>query len=199
MNHGGGSDEAPNAYKNILLQLKAELPGLDTAKYMVEPQMTQLTYPVIFMHGRTGFSFNDSQRAALGAWLKSGGFLFADSICSNDAFTESFRNEIKLITGVETSPIPPDHEIWSRKFNGQELREVTLRKRDTSAVGGFSAFPGPPELEGVEFDGRLGVVFSPHDLSCALENLNVSQCDGYTRKDAEKIGVNVVLYALRVD
>ena len=166
LNHGGGSDEAPIAFKNILLKLKTELPDLDTTKHMVEPEMTQLTYPVIFMHGRTKFSFTDSQRVALGAWLNSGGFLFADSICSNEAFTQSFRKEMKLITGVETSPIPPDHEIWSRKFNGKELREVTLRKRDTGAVGGFSAFPGPPQLEGIEFRRQIGrrVFFARFEL-----------------------------------
>ena len=38
--------------------------------------------------------------------------------------------------------------------------------------------------------------FSPHDLSCAMENASGSQCKGYSKGDAAKIGVNVILYAL---
>ena len=76
---------------------------------------------------------------------------------------------------------------------------MTLRTKDASAVGGFRDSLVPPEFEGLEMNGRLVVALSGHDLSCALENVAVSQCDGYTRADAEKIGFNVLLYALRVD
>jgi hypothetical protein len=54
-----------------------------------------------------------------------------------------------------------------------------------------------PLLEGVEIDGRLAVVFSPYDLSCALENQASLECKGYVKEDAARIGVNVVLYALQ--
>ena len=58
---------------------------------------------------------------------------------------------------------------------------------------------GPPRLEMGEYNGRVAVVFSPYDLSCALENIQTSQCTGYTRESATKIGVNVVLYYLLGD
>ncbi|MCA9220789.1 MAG: DUF4159 domain-containing protein, partial [Planctomycetales bacterium] len=54
-----------------------------------------------------------------------------------------------------------------------------------------------PLLEGIELDGRLVVIFSPFDLSCALENHASLDCKGYTREDAARIGVNVILYALQ--
>ena len=55
----------------------------------------------------------------------------------------------------------------------------------------------PPELEGIEIDGRLVVVFSPLDLSCALENQGSVECKGYMRADAAKIGINAILYAMQ--
>jgi hypothetical protein len=56
-----------------------------------------------------------------------------------------------------------------------------------------------PELEGVEIDGRMAVVFSPYDISCALEQHEALQCRGYTRADAARIALNVFLYALAPD
>jgi Domain of unknown function (DUF4159) len=53
-----------------------------------------------------------------------------------------------------------------------------------------------PLLEGIEIDGRYVVVFSPYDLSCALENSNSTECEGYTPTDARRIGINILLYAL---
>jgi hypothetical protein len=55
----------------------------------------------------------------------------------------------------------------------------------------------PPELEGLKFGERWGVVFSRYDLSCALEKQDSVECQGYTREDAARIGVNVVLYSLQ--
>ena len=54
-----------------------------------------------------------------------------------------------------------------------------------------------PVLEGILIDGRLVVVFSPYDLSCALENQASIECKGYVREDAAKIGINVLLYAMQ--
>jgi hypothetical protein len=39
-------------------------------------------------------------------------------------------------------------------------------------------------------------VFSKFDLSCALEKHDSLDCQGYTRDDAERIGLNVLLYSL---
>ena len=56
--------------------------------------------------------------------------------------------------------------------------------------------PVAPELEGLKIDGRWAVLFSRHDLSCALERHEAIQCRGYSRQDAARIGVNVFLYAV---
>ena len=46
---------------------------------------------------------------------------------------------------------------------------------------------GEPVLEGVKLGDRWAVIFSPYDISCALENRESLECEGYTRKDAARI------------
>ena len=55
---------------------------------------------------------------------------------------------------------------------------------------------GPPQLEAIRMHGRYAVVFSPLDLSCALENHASPDCNGYTSEDAARIAINVILYSL---
>ena len=54
---------------------------------------------------------------------------------------------------------------------------------------------GPVELEGLKIGDRYAVLFSPYDLSCALEKHDSLECEGYMRDDAERIGLNLLLYA----
>jgi hypothetical protein len=196
--HDGGSDEAPNAWRNVLKEVQKVI-KVELKKKMVPVESEALSdYPFVFMHGRSGFEFTAEQRDDLKSYLQSGGFLFADSICSSAEFTESFRREMEIIFEQPLNEIPPTHEIWSSKF-GYSIDKVTLRKKDPIAQGGFREIVGPPEMEGHEFDGRLVVVFSPNDISCAVENRIKSQCEGYLREDAVKFGVNVILYRQRGD
>ena len=52
-------------------------------------------------------------------------------------------------------------------------------------------------LEAWELEARICVVFSPHDVSCALQEQLSAECDGYVRDDAFRISINVLLYALQ--
>ena len=102
------------------------------------------------------------------------------------------------ILGKSLRRISPAHPIWNDRKFLWKIDRVTLRKK-RGDTGKFDEIAGPPELEGHEIKGRLAVVFSHNDLSCAMESSTVSQCDGYKREDAEKIGINVLLYRLRVE
>ncbi len=55
---------------------------------------------------------------------------------------------------------------------------------------------GEPFLEGLKLGDRWAVIFSPYEISCALESHSSLECAGYTRKDAARIGLNVLLYSL---
>ena len=197
--HSGGHDEAPNAWRNIQKRFAESGISVNLEKKFINADLEQLgDHPFVFMHGRNAFTFTEEERLALKAYLEVGGFLFADSICSSEEFTKSFRSEMALILGEGLKPIPAKHAIWNDRKFLFKIENVTLRKK-RGDTGKFDEIKGPPDLEGHEINGRLAVVFSQHDLSCAMESSTVSQCDGYVREDAERIGVNVLLYRLRVD
>jgi len=54
-----------------------------------------------------------------------------------------------------------------------------------------------PKLEALKVGDRYRVIFSPFDISCALESGTSSSCYGYSVDDAAKIAANVLLYSLQ--
>jgi hypothetical protein len=167
---------------------------------MINAKLDELEkYPVVFMHGRSSFTFTEEERAALKSYLERGGFIFADAICASTAFTDSFRKEMALIAPDKPlQPLPPTHPLLTEEFTGFDIREVTLIDPLKRGTGGVVAQKQTmsPELEFITWDDRIAVVFSPLDMSCALESQQSLQCKGYTREDAAKIGINIVLYAM---
>ncbi len=202
LSHNGGADDAPNAFRNLQIELAKHVNArIHLEKRFVSPSAGQLDpYPIVLMHGRTRFQFSPEERAALRRHLELDGCLFVDAICASREFADSFRKEIQLILPeARMLPIPADHPMWTGQFDGFDIRSVTMRTPNREAPQGFIAQQSPPRLEGVEWNGRLVVVFSPYDLSCALENAAGNQCQGYTRDDAARIGINVLLYWLNAD
>ena len=201
LSHNGGADDAPNAWGKILKELSSD-EGLEvkTEKKMIPADEKSLAdHPFVFVHGRGRISFTEDERAAIRKYLQSGGFIFADSICASKEFADSFRAEMVEILGRDVFiPIPAGHEIWSDERYGTPITKIELRIKKSG--GGFDpkSFAAPP-MEGVSLDGRLVVLFSPYDLSCAMENKSVSDCSGYTREDATKVARKVVLYSLLSD
>lgn len=96
--------------------------------------------------------------------------------------------------------IPADDPLLSTKYGGADLRIVSRRDPTPAGEGKpleFKISKVPPDLEGIKFGDRWGVVFSPFDMSCALERQATLECRGYTREDAARIGLNVLLYSLQ--
>lgn len=203
LNHGGGSDDAPNAWRNLQNEVRSGI-GLRIKmdKKMISPVKEQLAeHPFVFMHGRNDFTFTKEERETIRRYLELGGFIFADSICSTSEFTKAFRREFnKIFKDQELTEVPSDHPLYNDSRYGYLLNKgVVLRTPDPGAKNGVRQRVIPPRLESLQLEGRLVVVFSPFDLSCALENATATQCEGYSREDAVKIGTNVILYRLRSD
>ena len=199
LSHNGGADDAPNAWGKILRELRLSA-GLEikSGKTMIPAIAERLAdHPFIFIHGRNKITFNAEERLAIRKYLELGGFIFADSICASDAFTDSFRFEMEQILQTRLVAIPAEHDIWTNDRYGEVLTQVTVRRKNKG--GKFVEDKQAPQMDGISLNGRLAVVFSPLDLSCALENTRVSNCNGYTRQDATRIARNVVLYALLSD
>ena len=199
----GGGDDAPNALPNLLniVAQRGQIRVRVENRLIEVTESTLFEYPILFMHGRRAFRFSDVEREILATYLKRGGLLFADAICGSPEFADAFRREVsRILPGQKLQRIPGEHELFSDRFHGHRLRQVTLREPATRS--GDDPLQArlttvSPLLEGADVDGRLGVILSPYDLSCALEYSLSLECKGYVKEDAARIGFNVIMYALQ--
>lgn len=201
LSHGGGGNDAPNSLANLLgvMRLQLEM-RVSTRKQLVQPTDKLADYPILFLHGRRDFQLNDEQRKALATYLRRGGFIFADAICASEEFAEAFRREMKAIFPEQSLvTVAADHPLLGNRFGGYDvsrlrLRDPAFRDPDTGSPRSTLVVP---LLEGLSVDGRIAVVFSPYDLSCALENQTSPECKGYSREEATRLGTNIILYGLQ--
>jgi hypothetical protein len=203
LTHGGGSDDAPSALGNLLAVMERQLEmRVDYEKRKIAPTHPDLfNYPVLFMHGRRAFRWTAAERRAIRDYLDRGGFLFADAICANKEFADSLRAELKSIyPEASFARIPPSHPLFSEEYRGFNLQSVQLRDPEIRVEGDpltARLVKTTPLLEGLELDGRIAVILSPFDISCALEKGASLDCKGYIPADAARLGANVLLYALQ--
>ncbi|HRX81743.1 MAG TPA: DUF4159 domain-containing protein, partial [Pirellulaceae bacterium] len=203
LRHDGGSDDAPNALPNMLnfVRSQAQL-RIDVTNRMVSATSDDLfDYPIVYMHGRRAFRFSPDERKAIATFVDRGGVIFADAICASPEFADSFRREMKNIFPAQSlARISPEHPMFTREFRGYDLAKVTvrdpqLRNADDPLITNLTEVS--PLLEGISIDDRMMVIFSPYDISCAMENSNSLECKGYLKEDAAKIATNVVLFVLQ--
>jgi hypothetical protein len=200
LQHLGGCNAAPTALGN-LLRVAAEKKKLRVSTDARETALTDdqlFNYHLVFMHGRHAFRFTDRERSQLKTFLENGGMLFADSICSSPEFTAAFRREMEaLFPQNSLERIPPTHPLFTAQFGGEDLPSVK-RRQPQSGDGPLKSNvrAGEPYLEGIKLGNRYAVIFSRYDISCALENHESLECEGYTRDDAARLGMNVLMYSL---
>ncbi|MCH9014196.1 MAG: DUF4159 domain-containing protein [Gemmatimonadetes bacterium] len=202
--HTGRWDAAPRALRNLLTALnrKVGLAASTKQRNLPVSDPNIFRYPLLYMHGRGNFGFAKRERAQLKKYLERGGVLFADACCADQRFDRGFRDMIaEVFPGKEFQRIPVDHEMFTEKM----LFKITRVKRRIPTAGGANVAldsvvrTGPPFLEGIEIDGRYAVIYSKYDISCALERQSSVACAGYLPDDAEKIAINIILYALLQD
>ena len=209
LQHAGGCDVAPRAMGNLMQAVNYSL-GIQTSS---ETPLISLTDPTLFdyqfvaMHGRHDFKLGAKEKRQLKLFVQRGGTILADSICGSPRFTQAFRREMRATFNQPLKEIPAKDPIFSIAYGGSDIQKVA--RRESSPDTGPGTGPGtgkvgweirtklgPPQLEGIRIDGRWAVLFSPLDLSCALENHASPDCNGYTSEDAARIGINVILYSL---
>ena len=201
--HGGGCNDAPGALVNLM---RTASQGDLKLRVRAAPEMIGIgdenlfRYPLLFMHGRRDFRLTPNERQRLAEYLSRGGTLLADAICASKPFATALRRELgEALPGHSIERIRADDPLFTTAYGGFDIRQVTLRDPES----GDSARPlaarvrqVEPQLEGINLDGRWAVIFSPYDISCALEEHEALGCRGYTRQDAARIGLNVLLYSL---
>ena len=147
-------------------------------------------YPVLYMtgHGRIPLTKEETDR--LRTYLEHGGFLFSDACCGRSAYDASFRDLVEqLFPGQRLQPLPATHPILS--LSGK-IERVQYKPKVLEEEPGKNK----PELEGLTIDGRMCIVYSKYDLTCAIHGHPCPGCRGVVAKDAFRLATNIVLYAM---
>jgi len=201
LKHAGGWDTAPKALRNLLVAVNEKVGQGASTKPKALAVMSEdlFNHPLVYMHGRNPFELSGQERDQLLKHLKNGNVLFADACCGSPRFDRSFRQLMKqMFPDSPLKRVPVDHDLIT---GGQAGFDISRVRRRVPAAGRAARFKsrveqGEPVLEGIEVDGRLAVIYSKYDLSCALEKQTTAACQGYLEEDAVRIGINIVLHAL---
>ncbi len=149
-------------------------------------------YPLLYMTGHHDFEIDEGGRANLRRYLRQGGTLFAESCCGRAGFDQGIRRLLaEVLDGAEWQRIPPGHPLFRYPNQIGEVtpRPALARKLRTDQ-------PIEPVLHGIYLEGRLAVVYSPHDLSTGWELSESPYCLGLRAPDAIGLGVNILTHSL---
>jgi hypothetical protein len=202
--HAGGDNDASKAVPNLLdVYYKETRSLIDRDVPMISLADAEIDkYPLLYIHGRTKFVLSDAERSGLRRHFENGGFVLGDSICASKDFTNSVRDELqKAVPDSKWRSLDPKHNFMKRDqtsgFDGYDLSSMRLVDPNLSTGDlNRSKREGPPEIDALEWNGRIIALFSPNDLSCAMESKHSMQCKGYVREDAFRIGINMILFGL---
>lgn len=190
--HEGDWDPDPSAVHNLLkhardnstMQVKFKRQNVN----LTDPGVA--TYPILYMTGHRDFLWSDEEAAMLQRFLKAGGILFADSCCGRMTFDMAFRRELeKVFPDQRLKPLAADHPLLHCHYDINTVQYTPRVREDFGAINA-------PELEGVEIEGKLAVVYSRFDLGNGWEQFPHAYSYGVQEDDALRIGTNVIVYAL---
>lgn len=150
--------------------------------------------PFAYLAGSHGFAMPDEASITmLRRFVELGGFLLVDDCSDGDgAFDASVRALLRrTMPDRPLRPVASNHTIYHSFY---------LVDRPVGRV------EGPAQVEGVDIDGRLAVVYSRHDLGGAFSRdalgaftFDVTPGGEEQREHAFRFGVNLVMYALCLD
>ncbi|MFP4026915.1 MAG: DUF4159 domain-containing protein [Candidatus Brocadiia bacterium] len=197
LRHNGGWNSRPFTPQRILSEIDLRT-SIKVAfePVPVAPMRDELfDHPFLWMNGNRAFdSFSEKSVKHLRRFLRFGGTIFADdgSGKENSPFKASLTRELKRIFPARTlKPLPEEHAVYHSFYYLKE------------AVGRFEV---DPNLEAITVDGRACLIYSPNDLSGALEGKGEGQwtykLDSGKSSDREKamrLAINAIMYALTVD
>ncbi len=139
-------------------------------------------FPFVVMTGEGAFTLRENERENLRKFLSRGGFLLASAGCSSVDWGRSFRREMTLLFPEQKlQTIPMEHAVFHTVF-------------DISQIQVSHGQPKP--LEGIYFQGRLGVLFSQDGLNDTAHTQGCCCCGGNQISNAAELNVNILAYAL---
>ncbi|UUO04355.1 DUF4159 domain-containing protein [Blastopirellula sp. J2-11] len=139
-------------------------------------------YPLVIMTGEGAFELPESERQSLRRYIERGGFLLASAGCSSEEWNRSFRAEMAEVFPTQAlTPLNLEHPIF---HTVHDITELTANHGS------------PKPIEGISIGGRIGVIFSQDGLNDTHHTQGCCCCGGNEIRNAEKINLNILAYAL---
>ena len=156
---------------------------------LADPRM--LSAPFCYLSGHKLVEFNADERRNLETYLRNGGFLFVDD-CNHDIdglFARSFEDEMTRLFGRDAlRKLPNNHALFRSFFRFEEPPATSFE------LNGWGDDLVHDYLKGIEFDGRLGLLYSNKDYGCEWDYDWRNK--RWLAEDNTKFAVNIVMYAL---
>lgn len=190
--HNGDWDSTPHGLPNLLKHIdQSTTLNVQFKRVPVDPEKADIfAFPVLFMSGQRAFSFGDTTRKRLREYCDNGGVIVVDCAVGSSEFDHAFHEEIKKIYPDRVlKPLPTDHPMFNFVFDTRQVELAPLAKR---LVPGVSE----PQIEAIDVDGTLPVIYSPLSMSAGWEQLPRAYNKGYSDDSALKLGVNVFMYVV---
>ena len=140
-------------------------------------------FPFVVMTGESDFHLTKPERDNLKRYLTSGGFLLASAGCSSKEWDRAFRRELhQVFEDKKLEAIPLTHPVFRTV---KEIKSLELRHAGT-----------PPQLEGLQHDGKIVLIYSAHGLNDTAHTEGCCCCGGNEIVNSLDVNVNVLVYAL---
>lgn len=156
----------------------------DFAHFSYDPR----EIPAILLAGHQGFHLGDDVMQSLARYMLDGGTVIGDACCGWKDFDNSFRKQMNdLLPGRPLRQLEPDDPLLGAYYR---LNEFTYQRADGSR------YVDRPCVEGIYVGCRLGVVYSPVDLTCGWDNHDHPRGLRVVIDQARQIGANYITYLL---
>ena len=139
-------------------------------------------YPFAIMTGEGTFTLPEQERKNLKSYLTRGGFLLASAGCSSTDWDRSFRREVKQMFPERTlKKIAMDHALFKTIY---DINGIKLKNGGTT------------QLEGLEMEGRIVLIYSAEGLNDTPNVKGCCCCGGNEIKNCHEINANILAYSL---
>jgi hypothetical protein len=130
---------------------------------------------IAHLTGTNEFRFDDKQKKALGDFVRGGGLLIVDACGGAGEFDVAASRELADIfpdQATQLLPLKPDSPVLAIG----DLPPIKFREFALTRLGAAAA---SWRLRGIQINGKLGVVYSPDDLSVGLVGMPIDGIVGY--------------------
>ncbi len=172
------------SWTNSMLGIQYRSMEAEFAHFSFDPR----ELPALLFSGHNQFSLSDEVRGALARYVLDGGTILGDACCGWKDFDASFREEMALVFPQRPlRRLLPDDPIFATYY---KLGDFEYQRGDGTR------HVDKPCLEGISIGCRLGVIYSPADLTCGWDGHDHPRGTRVVIEQARQIGANYITYLL---